>query len=516
VLSTDSPAHSFATFLLGLPTRFGKNLETVEPFTTRQWAYSFYFRDKWQLSQKLTLSLGTRWEYFPIPTREDRGLERYDPVTNRILIGGVGNVPEDMGVSVSKKLFAPRIGLAYRATNTFVIRAGYGISIDPYSMARAMRTNYPVIVELDRVAPNSWQPAGRLREGIPQITVPDLGNGILEIPGDVYANTLPDEFERGYIQSWNFTLQKELPFGFAGEAGYVATRQIRQLGYLELNWAPIGAGRAGQQLFSEFGRSANTRMVSPIGNSRYDSLQARLQRRFSRGLFVQTAYTWSKSITTSGQENSDGALGINIPEYYHLNRQLSGFDRTHNVQISYMWELPFGRGRRLASDGLAAAVLGGWQMNGLISIYSGTPFSVTSSGTSLNAPGNSQRADLVKAEVRTLGGIGRGEAYFDPFAFAPVTERRFGTAGLNILRGPGVRTWDAGLSRTFRIREGWTVQFRADAYNFTNTPQFGNPGANVDSLRLNPDGTIRDLNGFTEVLSATGDRQFRFGVRLGF
>jgi hypothetical protein len=285
-----------------------------------------------------------------------------------------------------------------------------------------------------------------------------------------------------------------------------------------LNWAPIGTGRNGQQLYREFGRTANTRMISPIGNSHYDSLQARLQRRFSNGLFVQTAYTFGKSITSSGQTNSDGTLGISIPEYYHLNRRLSDFDRPHNVQISYIWELPFGKGKPFLRGHRALSLIaGGWQLNGLMSFYSGSPFTVTASATSLNAPGSGpQRADQIKPEVQKLGGIGRGAAYFDPLAFAPVRDRRFGTAGYNSMRGPGVANWDFGLFRNFAFSERWNLQFRADAFNFTNTPHFNNPGANVDSLRLDPDGSVRDLNGFSEVLSSWGERQFRLGVRLSF
>jgi hypothetical protein len=257
--------------------------------------------------------------------------------------------------------------------------------------------------------------------------------------------------------------------------------------------------------------------VSPLGGTKYDSLQARLQRRFSGGLLVQMAYTWSKSITNSGTDNSDGVPSINIPEYYDLNRRVNSFDRPHNVQTSYIWELPFGRGKPYLRDSRALSLLlGGWQLNGIVSMYSGSPFSVTASGTSLNAPGSSQRADQIKAEVATFGGIGRGQAYFDPLAYAPVTERRFGTAGFNSLRGPGVVNWDFGVFRNFVMKERWMLQFRADAFNFTNTPHFGNPGANVDSLRLNPDGTVRDLNGFTEVLSAFGERQIRFGLRLNW
>jgi hypothetical protein len=418
---------------------------------------------------------------------------------------------------VSKKLFAPRFGIAYRATDTFVIRAGYGISIDPYPLARPMRTNHPIVIELDIQGPSTFQPAGRLADGIPPIPVPDLGNGIIDIPGNITAQTLPKRFNRGYVQSWNLTLQKTLKWGFVGEVGYVGSRQVRQLGFRELNWAPIDTGRRGQQLFQKFGRTAGTRLVTPIGGSHYDSLQARLQRRFANGYQVEVNYTLSKSIGIAGAPNSDNVLLINIPEFYHLNRSLSSFDRPHNVQIVNITELPFGKGKRwLNQGGLVSAIVGGWQINNVLSFYSGTPFSVTASDVSLNAPGNAQRADQVKPKVKILGGVGPGQPYFDPFAFAPVTEHRFGTAGWNTLSGPGVSNWDFGLFRNFPIREKLMVQFRMEAFNFTNTPHFNNPGANVSNLRLNPDGSIRDLNTFSEILSSFGEREFRLGLRISF
>ena len=510
-------ANAFASYLLGLTTSFGKNQLNVFPYTTRNWRYSLYVRDRWQVSPKLTLSYGVRWEYFPMPTRADRGFERYDPDTNKMQIGGVGAVPEGLGVELSKKLFAPRFGIAYRATDTFVVRAGYGISYDPYSLSRPLRTNHPILIELVVPAVNSLAAAGRLANGIPPIPVPSLGNGIIDVPGNVSTQTIPLKFDRGYIQSWNLMLQKRLRWGFVGEAGYVATRQTRQLGYKQLNWAPIGGGTTGQQLFSRFGRTANTREASPVGGSHYDSLQATLQRRFAHGYSFYAGYTWGKSITNSGADSSDASIPVNIPAYYNLNRQVSGFDRTHNLQMTNILELPFGPGRQwLSNPGILSKVVGGWQVNSLISLMSGRPFSVSASGTSLNAPFSNQRADQVKPEVQKLGGIGRGQAFFDPTAYAAVNDPRFGTAGFNSLRGPGRVNWDFGLFRHFQIAEKLDMEFRAESFNFTNTPKFGNPGANVSNLQFNPDGSIRNLNGFAEITSASEERQFSFGVRFSF
>lgn len=516
--------NTWASFQLGLPTAIGKTLQVPDEYNVRASMHSFYFRDQWQVTRALTVSMGTRWELFPMPTRADRGLENYDPVTNKMQVCGVGTVPLDCGVGQSKKLLAPRVGIAWRAKEDFIIRMGYGITVDPYSLARPMRTNYPMMVVLNINGPNTFQPAGTLRAGIPAIPAPNLGNGIIDIGGQVAANSLEKNFQRGYVQSWNFTMQKKLLWGFIGQAGYVATRQINQVGFKELNAAPINGGNNGRWLAQKFGRTAETRLVTPIGNSRYDSLQASLDRRYAGGLQTSVSYTWSKSMGICCSENSDGLAAIQLPEYYKLNRSVTNIDTPHNLQVNTMWELPFGKGRRWASQsGLLSKLVGGWQANAIYSAVSGSPFSVAASGTSLNAPGSTQRADQVKSSVAILGGAGRGQSYFDPLAFKAVTDARFGTAGFNSLRGPGIANLDLGLFRQFSIKEKVNIQFRVEAFNSTNTPHFGNPGANVSNLQLNPDGSVRNLGGFTEITSLqnTGrdgidERVFRLGMRISF
>ncbi len=519
--------HSWAGFLLGLPTELGRLSENVAPYTTRNKALSFYVRDQWQINPRLTLSYGTRYEYFPIPTRNDRGLERYNVNTNMMEIGGVGSIPTNLGVKVSTRLFAPRLGLAWRPNEKLVIRAGYGISNDPYALARPMRTNHPILTNLVVMSENFFWArssssgalqANRFSEGIPPVPDVGVGNGVIAMPTDVSVVTLPDEFDRGYIQSWNLSVQRELKMGFTGEVAYVATRQIGQLGFAELNWSPVGGGQAGRLLNTGvFGRRAQTQLVSPVGNSHYDAMQMRLERRFRDFYQFGFNYTWSKSITTAGIPDSDNTLRIDIPQYFDLNRSVSNFDRTHNVQISNIIELPFGKGRKwLSNGGVLSGIVGGWQLNNIFSFLSGQPFSVTADGASLNAPESDQRADLVKSEVTKLGGVGPGNPYFDPSAFADPLRRLtgqfgFGTAGWNLLRGPGISSWDFGLFRQFPITERVTLQFRAESFNFTNTPKFNNPGTNNNTSVSN--------NGFMEITGTRLDfpeRQFRFGLRVSF
>ncbi|MGH9661903.1 MAG: hypothetical protein ACRD96_25370, partial [Bryobacteraceae bacterium] len=350
---------------------------------------------------------------------------------------------------------------AYRLTDTFIVRAGYGLTNDPFSLQRPQRTNYPVLLIQNITPVNGFQPTGRLEDGIPRAVVPNLGNGVLDLPGTYAVVTTPTDFKRGYIQSWNFTIQKQLKGGFTGQAGYVATRSTRQLGYLNINAGQvIGAERNGQPLFQRFGRTATTTLSTPFGTNHYDSLQTMLERRFSQGIQLAAAYTWSKAIGFN--DNSDSGPAVHALAYFDRNRVVRGYDRPHNLQISNIIELPFGNGKKWATGGFASTLLGGWQVNNILSFYSGTPFTVSSSGTSLGLPGSAQTADQVKPKVEKLGGVGRGQSFFDPFAFAPVTEVRFGNTGHNILRGPGVASWDFGLFRKFRLSERFGLEFRME------------------------------------------------------
>src|SRR5262249_20769287 len=331
---------------------------------------------------------------------------------------------------------------------------------------------------------NALVASGKLSGGIPAILVPSLGDGIIDVPSNVSTQTVPLHFQRGYIQSWNLTLQKRLGHGFVGEAGYVATRQIRQLGYRQLNWSPVNGGNNGRVLFQRFGRSADTREGGPIGGSHYDSFHAGVQPGFLRWYSFTGAYTFAKSISSSGLDRSDSTLKIVIPDYFSLNRSINALVRRHNLQMTNILALPFGMGKPFFHHGgLMTSILGNWQANSIVSVMSGRPFSVTASATSLNAPGSTQRADQVKPEVEMLGGVGRGSAYFDPLAFQNVTDARFGTAGFNSLIGPGRFNWDFSLFRYFRVRERIRVEARAEAFNLTNTPKFGQPGTNVGNLQ---------------------------------
>ena len=414
--------NAVADFLLGLPQTMGKDLQFVDPASVRMPSWGFYTRDQWQINKQVTVNYGMRYASYPFATRADRGGERSDPVTDQLFIGGLGGVPENAGVDVGKGQLAPRLGLTYRLAEQTVVRAGYGISVDPNSF-RNLRDAYPATISSrDSPARRRSRPRGRCaRVSRQMFPLPDLSQGVIVLPPAVGTQTFPADFNRGSIQSFNLTVQHEIGGGLVGQAAYVGTRAIRQTANVNINAAGPGGGNAGRAL-AKFGRTATINMLTPFGDATYNSLQAQLTRRLSDSSLLGLAYTWSKAENYTN--NSNSGLTWNYEPLWERNYALADFDRTHNLQIYRCLALPLGPGRKWASQGLAAAIAGGWRVNGVFSATSGTPFTVTSNAASVNAPGNTQTADQVMDTVEILGGVGRGNSYFDPYAFAPVTDVR--------------------------------------------------------------------------------------------
>lgn len=510
VTSAGSRSNSAAAFVLGLASRSGRTLQVPDEYSVRAHPFSFYVRDRWTIGDNLTLDYGTRWEYFPLPTRPDRGIERYDVNTNQVLLCGIGSVPTDCGIKASKTLFAPRgHGLSHRRH----VGRARGLRPDQRSVLwdrdRSGELPDPDAAQA-RIA--GWSDAsGNAGRGIPGFVVPDPGNGVIDIPSDYAWAGYPEELDRGYIQSWNFTVQRELPGKFTGQIGYVGTHSTRQLGLVDINAGQIiGAGEDGRSLQQLYGRTASTVFLRPVGSGQYHSMQAQLHRRFADGLSLSMNYTLARA--KSDNENSSFQPAVQAVQYLSRNYALTSTDRTHNVGITSVWELPFGRDRRWLSDGgVLSYIVGGWQVNNMISILSGPPFTVLADGTSLNLPGSTQTADQVKPVVK-LGGVGSGTPYYDPSSWAEVNEARFGNTAHNYMRAPGAFNWDFGLTREFSLTSNVKLQFRMEAFNFTNTPHLGIPDNDI--------GDGEDFMTITGVqdLAREGidERQFRLGFRLVF
>ncbi|MDZ4798281.1 MAG: TonB-dependent receptor [Bryobacteraceae bacterium] len=525
--------NNFATALLGLVSSYNKSIQYFE-MKTREWQYSLYFRDRWQVSRNFTVNLGVQYELYPMLNRDGRGIERWDPATNIASFGGLGGIPMNNGVEINKKMFAPNVGLAYRIGDKWVIRAGYGINYDPLALGRPLRGLYPATLT------GSWVPTvstfgwfNSINEGIPDIATPDLSKGSLVLPNNVDMgprSPWAGPLHRGYIQSWNFTVERRLPWNMIGNAAYVGTKVVHQ--FIDRNINSSGPGEdvstANRPLAKLYGRTIPMNMWDGIGQGKYHSLQTSLNRSFAGGFLAKINYTWSKAMNMADDNGWVGLRSFNWAPAINRNYTLAGYDRTHAFTAGWNYEIPVGKGKKVGlTNSFANAVIGGWKVAGTFIAYSGTPFSVSGSAQSLQAAGNSQTADLIAPAVR-LGGKGPGQPYFDPMSFrdplfstAAGGAYRFGTMGPNTLRGPGYWQLNPGLFKEWMIRERTRLEFRAEAQNFTNTPIWGNPNAGSASLRLNADGSLNrsvadPIQNFMSITGASAGRQFRFGLRLAF
>lgn len=497
-------ANSFASFLLDQPNSFGRDLPGVFP-AIRQTQIFSYVQDKWQVSPKLTLDIGLRHElYLPHTPPHTAGFSNYDPDTNRLIITGVGKNPNDLGRTIYTTDFAPRFGVSYRVNEKTVLRGGYGISyVFLLDGSNVFAFNFPVRQSISFNALNSFSAAGSMGAGFPPpqfaVIPPD---GIIQNAPDQAYNVLRLDVREGYVQSWNLTVQRAVAAGFTFEAAYVGNHGIRMPAVRNINAGLVpGLGAAGQPLFQKFGHSAQVSQLFYPTSSNYHALQVKFDRRFSGGFLLATSYTYSKAIDFTADSG-----GLAVPSNPRINRARADYDFTHNFVQSYIYELPFGRNRRWLRDGVGRWALGEWQVNGIFTAQSGAPLSLSISSAALNAPGNTNRPNLVGSGTPEIfGAVGKEGFWFDTSRFAPPPSATYGNVGRNILTGPGLVNLDFSVFRKFILTERFKLEFRFESLNFTNTPHFNNPGATYG----NP--------GFGQVTTAQADqRQIQFGLKLSF
>jgi len=509
--------NAYAQFLLGASNQVQKGQQYIL-MTTREWQFGWYAQDRWQVSRNLTLSLGLRYELYPLMSRCcGKGIERYDPATNNVYLGGRGNIPTDAGVTVSHKLFAPRVGLAYRLGDKTVIRSGYGLNYDPIPFSRPLRGFYPLTINSNTQAPNSFASASSLALGIPAFSGPDLSTGIVQLPGGASERSpWAGMLHRGYVQSWNFTVERKLPLDIVSSVGYVGQHSVHLLADRDINSGYPGSGTTGLPYYAAYGRTVQTNMWDGYLSSSYNSLQVAANRSFSKGLLIKGAYTWSHAIDYT-DDDGWASTSWNWAPVFQRNRATAGFDRTHVFQLGWVYELPIGKGKQFVNSGVMSQIIGGWQLSGVESSYTGTPFTVTAPSTSLNAgPSNLQTADQVAA-LQFLGGVGSTGLYYSPASFSPVNlpanQYRFGTAGRNIIRNPGLWNTDMSISRNFAIKERAQLQFKAEFYNLPNTSHFWGPGTSSSSNNTTTSQSVTASN-FMRIVGSYGERNVRFALRL--
>ena len=533
------PINSWAQFLLGFPSETGKVTQFTDPNSLRFATWSVYARDIWQVKPKLTIDYGLRWEYYPIYSHDHYGATRFDPTTDDIYVGGEGGVPWAAYASATKKDFAPRLGAAYRLTEKTVIRSGYGISIDPDNM-RNQRNQYPSIVNQVYQPPNTYQfisYAGvpnsdgatqvSLADGVPLPNFPVISAGTITPSPNASLTTylpsmstvtFPKNFNRGYYQNWNFFVQHEFSPTIWAEAGYVGMHGVRTDMGVNINGSAPGTGTAGRQLYPYVTSDMNE--YEPFGMYLYDALQMRVRKRIGASLFGAN-YTFSKGLDNMNGDNGDATLWRAYPVSYSLDKALNGIVRQQTLTIYYVYQLPFGKGHRWATTGAPNWIIGGWQISGFISRYSGLPFTVGTS-SAINAGGQADSATQILPNVQILGGHDSSHPYFNGNAFTNPPNGVLGSTGRDLLIGPGYFQTNASVNRTFLFKEG-KIKFQlvGEAYNLTNTPVFSNPGGSC-CWTTSANGTT-NYNNFGIITSTTavvgqlqGQRFLQVGGYLRF
>jgi hypothetical protein len=419
-------------------------------------------------------------------------------------VAGVGNIPMNLGRKLYKTSFAPRFGMAYRFNEKTVFRGGYGISYAPLA-DNGYAFNFPVRENNSFQAASAFVGAGSMREGFPPFRpFPIPANGIINpAPASVFNYVRPDVRE-AYVQSWNIAVQRQMPRHLVLEVAYVGNKGTGITGVQNMNpGLRIGEGANGQPFNQLFGRRDAINNIYFGTNSNYHSMQVKLDRRFTNGFALTTAYTWAKAIDSIGADNGGFRYYIN-PE---RNRARADGDIRHVFVQSYVYELPFGKGKAMVASGPAAWIVGGWQLNGILTLQTGGPFNLSVPGGIVNAPGSSNDPNLVGA-YRVTKGIGAHTTWFDPSAFAQPAAGTFGSVGRNTFSGPGLFNLDASLFRKFTITERVRAELRVESFNFTNTPKFNNPNGDITSPNF---GRVTGAQG-----APNGPREFQLGLKVTF
>jgi hypothetical protein len=520
--SSNGLANDMASFLLDVPSQVARDVNTYFP-ALRQTQIFAYVADNWQVSSKFTVNLGLRWEFYGPPTPHfPGGFSNYNPSNNTLEIAGIGNNPMNLGLQPQYKYFAPRLGIAYRLDAKTVVRSGFGISYTPFPDNTWMY-NFPVRANNQYVSPagtdnyaTAQLPGGlapTFQNGFPApdpVIVPT--NGIITNPNPTTSQVyVPLNYKNGYIETWNIAVQRQLPWNLSLDVAYVGGHGVNIASAVNLNAGQvIGAGAAGEPFFAKYGTTAAVTQYFQGFSSTYNSLQVKFDRRSPKGFRLTTAFTWQKAMAV--QSGDDGGLSFYAGQGLDRNYARADFDRTLNFIQSYIYELPFGKGKHFLSDGVAGKIIGGWQVSGIFSMRTGTPLTFTGSNGLNLGTGGTATLDQI-APVKVLGGINVGNPWFDTASFAKAATNVQGSTGRAIWSGPNLYALNAGLSRWINIREGIRLQLRFETLNTTNTAQFSNPNTGFGSNFGFITGT---LSSGTGVNGTGGGRVVQLGAKITF
>ncbi len=503
--ATAGLANAFASFLLDVPSLIQRDVKVIDRPGTKHWAVFAFAQDKWQVTPKLTVDLGLRWEYYtPLVGIEDQGgLSNYDPSNNTVRIAGYGSIPQNIGVESTWTNFAPRLGAAFRFDEKTVLRAGFGTTIVPFPDNR-YAYNFPVKQTEVFTAPNSFASAGKMANGFgPPTFFPIPTSGVVDASIPQLRNAqlfyVQPDLKEAKLHSWNVAFQRQLPWNLVGEIAYVGNigRGIIIPDYNINAGMVLGADRAGQPYNQLYGRTAEVRSWL-ASDTHYNALQAKLDRRFKNGFLLTTSYSFGRAINYD--EETDPAT----PADLERSKGRPDYDRTHAFGASFIWEMPFFKQDR----SVLGWILGCWQLGGIAVAYSGRPVDFTAPNATLRAPDNTQRPNLNGDDPKVYGAIGPGQLYFDTSVFSAPAQNTWGNMTRNSsIDGPGFWNVDLSLVKRFRFGGRVAVELRADAFNAFNHPNFARPNGEFGGARF---GQVTATEDFY------APRLVRFGARVTF
>ncbi len=505
--------NGFADFLLGIPSSASLSRSTIGD--VRQNYAAAFLQDDWKITPKFTLNLGVRYDLWtPRFERHDQqgnfisGLNKVIYPNNRTPPGIPGsiitNIPDGVGdrtlVEKDTSNLAPRVGLAYQLTRHTVLRTGWGVFFSSPAFPGVGATppgNPPFFLDAsfptDQITPNITFASGFPSDALEVRTID---------PTTAVFRSFDPRFKLAYVHKWSFGLQQEVG-KFLFEANYVGTKGTHLPLFFDINQPIAGPGPVpSRRPVRGFGSISFT---TPMGNSAYHAIEAKIERRYANGFSLLISYTHSKVIDNGG-EQLIGDLELRDAGNVKAERSLARFDMRNRLVISYLYELPFGSGKRFTiSSPVLNALAGNWQINGITTVRNGQPFTPTLGFSTANTgnPRPDRTGDgSFPSSKRTL------DNYFDKDAFRPATPFNFGNAGRNILIGPGAVNFDFSIFKRLPVSplgDRGEVEFRTEFFNLLNHPQFGFPNPRVD---ISQGGSIRSL--------ATRMREIQAGLKIVF
>ena len=536
--STANTIFNLSDFFIGARSQYEfANLLVVKMQRRLHYGYA---QDDFKVNQKLTLNLGVRYEFAAPFTEAQNRLSNFDPVTKTILQAKSGSLYDRALVNPDYNNWAPRLGFAYNVLDKTVIRGGYGIGYVHFNRvgsADLLATNFPQITRAN-VTQNA---------ALAQCTGTVFAEGCFRPTQAGYPTNLPNnvvlftprEMRTGYIQNWQLSVQRELPGNMLLDVAYVGNHALKLLLLADYNQArPLTTAElnlpAAQRPTLDARRPiAGFRSISatlPAAYSNYHALQVKFERRFSKGLYLLNSFTWSKAIDNASQVLEEPGGNTGTPQnVYNIraDRGIGAYDQPFNNTTSFVFELPFGKGRSWLRDAPYAvdALLGGWALTGINTMTSGQAvnFRYTPSPVTANLPsflgGVALRPNIVGNPLLPAGDRTIDRWFNTEALRLPTADQPFGNAGRNIGRGPSFYQFDLGLQKNFAlpfINEVSKAEFRAEFFNALNKTNFGTPNGAATGIVFNTDGTLRTAGGFGTIRSTAPARQIQFALKVSF